>query len=104
MKRHATTLNLLAGLIAMLLLSPGCASTEGSDTQVSGSMYYGVGFHDPWYYGGAYPPDVIVTPPPDRPVEPPHVEHYNATPPATASTTPRPMPSIPSMPRPAFRR
>ncbi len=106
MKHFATRLHFLVLLIAALGFSPGCASTDGGDTQVSGSMYYGVGLYDPWYHGEVYyPPDVIVTPPPDRPAEPPpHVEHPIATPPSNASPSPRPMPSIPSTPRPAFRR
>src|SRR5690349_15057740 len=63
------------------------------------------GQFDPWYHGGAYyPPDVIVTPPPARPVDPPHVEQPIAKPPPATSTAPRPMPSIPSMPRASFRR
>ena len=103
MKTCATTLKLFAGLIAVLVFLPGCESTDGGSSQVSGSVYYGAGFSDPWYYGGAYyPPDVIATPPPGRPVEPPHVEQPIAKPPPIAS--PAPMPSIPSMPRASFRR
>jgi len=80
----------------------GCESTDGGGSNVSGSVYYGVGFYDPWYYGGYHDdPDIIVTPPvrPDRPV---HPEQPIARP------RPMPMPSIPSaprpMPRPAMRR
>lgn len=68
-------------VVASFVLT-GCESTGG--TSVSGGAYYGTGFRDPWYYGGYYDsPDIIVTPPPrpDRPVA-------------------RPLPSIPSTPRP----
>ncbi len=96
-----TLLALFAGLALTLLLAAGCGTDDPGSTQVSAGAYYGVGFYDPWYYGPAYyPPDVIVTPPPTRPVDPPHVEHPIVKPPSA----PRPMPSIPSAPRPAFRR
>ena len=105
MKRHSSAILALAALAGSLILFPGCASTDEGSSQVSAGVYYGTSFYDPWYHGGAYyPPDVIVTPPPNRPVEPPHVEHPIATPPAAPPPAPRPMPSIPSMPRPAFRR
>jgi hypothetical protein len=94
-------------VLAVLLLgvSSGCESTEGGGT-VSGSVYYGVGFYDPWYYGGYYDdPDIIVTPPdrPDRPDQPPRPEHPIAKPPPASSPRPTPMPSIPSTPRAAPR-
>jgi hypothetical protein len=97
---------LIAALALGLLVSMGCESTDsGGSAEVHGSMYYGVGFYDPWYYGGGYyPPDVIVTPPPERPIDPPHVEHYNSAPPSGSVSAPRPMPTIPSAPRPALRR
>jgi hypothetical protein len=101
------SLTLLVTILSALVIFGGCASDEGgSSTQVSGGMYYGVGFYDPWYYGaGYYPPDVIVTPPPNRPVDPPHVEHPIARPPVSSVTPrPTPMPSIPSTPRPMPRR
>ena len=81
-------------------LFTGCESTDGGGS-VSGSVYYGVGLYDPWYYGGYYDdPDIIVTPPdrPDRPVRP---EQPIARPPTVSS--PRPTPSIPSTPRMAPR-
>jgi hypothetical protein len=96
-------------LVAALLLAPGaftgCESTDGGSAQVSGSVYYGVGFDDPWYYGGYYDDaDIVVTPPdrPNRPDSPVRPEHPIARPP---SSTPRPtpMPSIPSAPRPMPR-
>jgi len=103
----------LIGLAAVLLLPTGlftgCESTDGGSTAVQGSVYYGVGWYDPWYYGsGYYSPDVIVVPPHERPppkpeVPPPHAEHPIAKPPEVARPTPRPMPSIPSTPRPMPR-
>ena len=64
----------LRSLIACVILA-GCESNPGGGT-VSVGMYYGVGFYDPWYYGGAYyPPDVIVTPPPEQPDVGPRPEH-----------------------------
>lgn len=93
----------LAGCTLLLLLFSGCASSDPGTPEPSGSMYYGSGFHDPWYYGAAdYPADIIVTPP-GRPAVPPHVENPIALPPSSASAA-RPQPSIPSAPRPAFHR
>jgi hypothetical protein len=92
-------------LIPLLLAfgaSIGCESTGGGN--VSGSVYYGTGFYDPWYYG-AYDDDVIVVPPPDnRPDNGLHPAHPIALPPESTRPSPRPMPSIPSTPRPAGRR
>ena len=79
----------------------GCESTEDGGS-VSGSVYYGVGFTDTWYYGDYYDhDDIVVTPPPSRPEPPVHAEQ-----PIYHPSTPRPtpMPSIPSAPRPAMRR
>jgi hypothetical protein len=104
MKTLATMLALLVTLTLASVCFTGCESTDGGSAQVGGSFYYGVGFYDPWYYGhGDYPPDVIVTPPPARPMPPPHVEAPIYTP---SHSAPRPttMPSIPSAPRPSFRR
>jgi len=103
MKRLRTALKLGAVLALPGLILTGCASTESEEgsSQISGGVYYGAGFYDPWYYGTYYPPDVIVTPPPGS-VAPPRVEHPIARPPA--SPRPTPMPSIPMAPRPALRR
>ncbi len=62
---------------------------------VHGSVYYGVGWHDPYYYGGGYGGDVVVVPnPPDRPDRP--VTQPRPTPlPATGATS---RPSIPAAP------
>lgn len=91
-------------IFALALLISGlfsaCESTGGGGS-VSGGVYYGVGLHDPWYYGGyCDAPDVIVTPPPVRPVEPPRPSHPIVTAPPVA----RPMPSIPATPRVSRRR
>ena len=85
----------------------GCESTDGGGN-VSGGVYYGVGFYDPWYYGDYHDHgDIIVTPPPGRPEPPVRPEHPIARPP-TPAPRPTPLPSIPSaprpMPRPAMRR
>ena len=96
-------------LMVVAILGPiffsGCQSTDGGNSSVSGSVYYGVGFSDPWYYGGYYDddPDIVVTPPPGRPEAPPRPTHPIA-PPSMSAPRPTPMPSIPSMPRPAPRR
>lgn len=98
MKRITALHRLFAVLALIMLVFTGCETTDGGS--VSGSMYYGVGFYDPWYYGGDYDDvDIIVTPPerPDRPVAPVRPEHPIARP--TPSPRPTPMPSIPSAPR-----
>jgi hypothetical protein len=106
MKKIAPLRELSAALLLAMLTFTGCESTDGGGGSVSGSVYYGVGFYDPWYYGGYYDDvDIVITPPerPDAPVRP---EHPIAKPPS--SVRPTPMPSIPSaprpMPRPAMRR
>lgn len=95
-----------AGLLSLAVLSAltGCSSDDGGGGgNASGSVYYGVGFYDPWYCGpGYYPPDVVVPPPGERPPVGAHPEHPLAKPP-TATPTPRPAPSIPSTPRPMAR-
>src|SRR5512147_2680538 len=84
------------GLLVVCAFS-GCESTDGGGS-VSGGAYYGVGFYDPWYYGGYYNDvDIIVTPP-ERPAAPVRPSHPIATPPMSGAR-PTPMPSIPSMPR-----
>jgi hypothetical protein len=95
MKIRATHLERVAALALLLGAFVGCESTGGS-SNVSGGVYYGVGFYDPWYYGEySYDGDIVVSPP-DRPMTP---EHPIARPPES-STRPTPMPSIPSAPRP----
>jgi hypothetical protein len=99
------------GLLALGAFA-GCESTDGGGAGVSGSVYYGVGFYDPWYYGGYYDdPDIIVTPPPrpERPGPPPRPERPTPPPrpthPIAPTPTPRPtpMPSIPRTPMPRAR-
>jgi hypothetical protein len=111
MKAIAMSLKLLAALSLALVAMTGCESTDGGSSQVSGSVYYGVGFYDPWYYGDYCDDgDITVTPPdrPDRPDAPVRPEHPIANPPSVSVPRPTPMPSIPSaprpMPRPAMRR
>jgi hypothetical protein len=82
----------------------GCESTDGGGGNVSGGMYYGVGLYDPWYHGGYYDDvDIIVTPP-DRPDRPDTGPVRPSQPIARPTPAPRPTPSIPSAPRPSFRR
>lgn len=101
MKQMFNSLKILAMALFVLGVFSGCESTDGGGGNVSGGVYYGTGFYDPWYYGGYYDdPDIIVTPPP-RPEAPVRPSHPIATPPMSS---PRPMPSIPSAPRPSFRR
>jgi len=124
-------LTCLAAFVAMGGLS-GCetggSGGSGGSSTVSTSFYYGTGFYDPWYYGGYYPPDVIVGPPsggegPPSGGQPPsgsvpRPEHPIAKPPdgpqVSPSTRPamdarsgsvnaRPAPSIPTGPRPMPR-
>jgi hypothetical protein len=113
MRLSATHLKQVVVLALAVIGFCGCETDEG--TQVSGGVYYGVGFYDPWYYGDYYyDRDVIVTPPEGRPPEPTHpiarppggerppqAMNPIATPPAASA---RPMPSIPSVPRVSGRR
>ena len=86
-------------LLLALVLAAGCESTDGGG--MASSVYYGVGFYDPWYYGGYYnDPDIIVLPPDrDRPNASPRPEQPIARPPGGGGVSARPMPSIPSAPR-----
>ena len=114
MRTRSLPLGRFAGLTLALAIFTGCESTDGGGG-ASGSVYYGVGFYDPWYYGGYHDdPDIVVTPPgpghpihpPDggRPTPPPRPEQPIARPPPSRPTpAPRPMPSIPSAPRPMPR-
>ena len=103
MKAFASRLRFVAALGLVFSAFTGCESTDGGSTNVSGSVYYGMGFYDPWYYG-SYDNDLdIIVTPPDRPTSPPG----GITPPPrpthpiapTPSPRPAPMPSIPSTPR-----
>jgi hypothetical protein len=96
----------LRGLCAMVLaagcaaLANGCAS-NGSGS-VHGSVYYGAGWHDPYYgyphgyYGGA----VVVPNPPDRPDRPDRPSAGQPRPTPLPAAAPTSRPSIPSTPRP----
>jgi hypothetical protein len=90
------TLILVATLGLLSVAFTGCESSGGGGGgNVSGSIYYGVGFSDPWYYGPGYYPPPPPPPPPDRPDRPVKPEQPIARP----TPSPRPMPSIPSTPR-----
>ena len=99
MKTPATILKLLAVAAISTAVFAGCESTGGG---VSGSVYYGTGFYDPWYYGGYHDDiDIIVTPPP-RPGPPGRPTHPIAPP--GGGMRPMPMPTIPMSPRVGGRR
>jgi hypothetical protein len=99
MKKSAAPYKLFSAVSLAMWAFTGCESTDGGGS-VSGSVYYGAGFYDPWYYGDYDDVDIIVTPP-ERPDAPARPEHPIATPPSTPRPTP--MPSIPSTPRVAPR-
>lgn len=109
MKSFVAQFKLMAVLALGLGVFTGCESTDGGSTQVSGSVYYGVGFYDPWYYGGYYDDvDIIVTPPdrPDRPpgeIAPPPRPTHPIAPAPSPAPRPTPMPSIPRTPMPRVR-
>lgn len=109
MKAFPTKFKITAALALMLCVFTGCESTDGGSTHVSGSVYYGVGFSDPWYYGGYYDDvDIIVTPPdrPDKPpgeVTPPPRPAHPIAPAPSPTPRPTPMPSIPRTPMPRVR-
>jgi len=103
MKTLQRGFKLLPALLLGLSFS-GCESTD-SGGSVSGSVYYGAGFSDPWYYGDTYDDvDIIVTPP-DRPGDaaPPRPTHPIAPVPPAPRPMPMPMPSIPRAPMPRGR-
>ena len=91
------------------LAGTGCESTDGGSYS-SASVYYGVGFYDPWYYGHHHHDDIDISiEPPDTPSKPPG----GSTPPPRPThpiaptpsprPTPTPMPSIPRTPMPRAR-
>ncbi len=95
MSRRRLSAKLLLACFAALV--SGCAS-NGTSSSVHGSVYYGVGWHDPYYYGGGYGGDVVVVPnPPDRPDRP----STQPRPTPLPSTGAASRPSIPSGPRPS---
>jgi len=93
-----------AAVCCALAMVMGCESTDGGHSSASVGAYYGVGFYDPWYYGGYHDQDydIDITPPdrPDRPDRPVRPEQPIAQP---RTPSQRVTPSIPSTPRPAFR-
>ena len=98
MKIISQSLKVCFTLLFALVIFPGCESTDSGSTHTSTTVYYGVGFYDPWYHGDYdYDYDVIVTPP-DRPGSGARPSHPIARPPE-ARPRPTPMPSIPSTPR-----
>jgi hypothetical protein len=91
-------------LLPLAVVCAACESTSGG-YGMGGGAYYGSGIYDPWYTGGDDWDDVDISLPPDgRPSPPVRPEHPIARPPPAARPMPRPMPSIPSRPRPAVRR
>ena len=107
MKAFGLRLKFLAAFGLALAAFTGCESSDSGSTYVSGSVYYGVGFYDPWYYGGYYDDVDIVVTPPDRPSSPPGgtTPPPRPTHPIAPTPTPRPtpMPSIPRTPMPRAR-
>ena len=101
MKTSRYTLRLAATALFALAASTGCESTgDGGSSNVSSSVYYGVGIYDPWYYGGCCYDDIHPPPPPPPGGGGAHPSHPIATPPGGGGgASARPMPSIPSAPR-----
>ena len=101
---------------ARLLLAALSFSLTGCDTTDSGSthttVYYGVGYYDPWYYHGCYDCDhdhnhkVEINPPPGgRDWDSARPSHPIAGDRPSFGDRPSvsPRPSIPSSPRPSPR-
>jgi len=92
----------ILALACVITLFSGCAGSGSG--QVGGSVYVGVGYYDPWYWGPGYvPPPGGVGPPPPRPehpIERPPKPTHPIAPPSRPSPPPRP----PASPRPAPRR
>lgn len=63
----------VAGIALGACSSDGSPNVSGSVSMSYGTGYYGSGYYgNPWYYGGGYPPTVVVPPgynnrPGDRP-------------------------------------
>jgi len=92
MKPFPRFMPLAAALVLAVPVFSGCETTGGSSDPTS--IYYGTGFHDPWYYGGYYDRgDIVVTPPSGA-----HPSHPIARPPV-AGPRPMPMPAPRPMPR-----
>ena len=90
-----------AVLLSCAVLLAGCANGGGS-SQVHGSVYMGVGYSNPWYWGPCCDNDVVVIGPPGGSGSQPRPEHPIAKPlpsapvakplPAAAPTRPTAMP------------
>jgi hypothetical protein len=93
-----------AAVLFAFAMAAGCESTDGGSAGASVGVYYGVGFYDPWYYGGYHDHDydININPPdrPDGPNRPVRPEQPIAEP---RTSSQRSTPSIPSTPRPAAR-
>ena len=91
------------GFLSLVALLAGCANGGGS-SQIHGSMYAGVGYSNPWYWGPCCNDTVVIGPPPDGSGRPPggsvgaRPEHPIASPPPSAPVA-RPLPA-PAAPRP----
>ncbi|MCM2680531.1 hypothetical protein [Echinimonas agarilytica] len=85
-----------------------CSSSDNVSTSVGVSAYYGSGWYDPWYYNNWNRGPTIVVPPPrpDRPGTRPPKPVQPIAPPHNVKPMPRPrpMPSLPSRPRPSRMR
>jgi hypothetical protein len=89
---HATRVTRCAAALVLtcaVVLINGCASSGGAD--VHGSIYMGVGYSDPWYWGPGYvpPPAYIGPPPAHRPPRPAHPIAPPPRPPAAPRPSPR---------------
>jgi len=85
---------LLAGLALLVAVLSGCAGSGGG-TDVHGSVYMGVGYYDPWYWGppppAYYPPPVVGPPPPGGRPPPSDIGGARPTPPIANAPPPRPV-------------
>jgi len=99
MIRIKTTLMALTAALVMTAGLVSCASSDNVDVHGHVSVGVGVGYYgSPWYYGGGYYPPPPVAIPPPRPGYGPgggRPDHRPSGPSA------RPLPSIPSSPRPS---
>ena len=108
---------ILVALMLGLFFATGCDTTDSGGSSSTTMVYYGGGFYDPWYYDGCYDCDhndkVVINPPPGR-----GDGDWGARPSHPIADGPsrgdgwgggggrpsaRPMPSIPSTPRPSPR-
>lgn len=77
---------LLLASLGLFLALAGCSSSTGP-SPIHGSVYYGYGWGDPYFYGSPwYNNNVVIMPPPHRPSRPP--------------VRPMPRPTVPVRPMP----